>query len=219
MNKREVVLATLRHEEPDVIPGQVTFFSINGLRKFVPVFSEDWRENTLKRLEFLDNSFVEVGSAKLHQSKFLRETDELERVTFFRSASGSGVLRTKLIEETEEDLTFVFETGGRWKVIPDSGEKPIDLGTGKIALFLKVFNVLLYPLISFRIVWLRHFHPFQIIYILDGMVNVITPERVFMYLPPPPRLKLKSHILLCFLNQSCPKHSASAHRSKKRYSL
>ncbi len=116
MNKREAVLATLRGEEPGVVPGQITFFSINSLRKLVPIFSNNWRDNALKRLEFLDNSFIEIGSAKLHQSKFLREADELERVTFFRSVSGGGVLRTKLIEEKKEDLTFEFETGGKWRV-------------------------------------------------------------------------------------------------------
>jgi len=116
LNKREAVLATLRGEEPEVVPGQITFFSINSLRKLVPIFSNNWRDNALKRLEFLDNSFIEVGSARLHQSKFLREADELERVTSFRSVSGGGVLRTKLIEEKEEDLTFEFETGGKWRV-------------------------------------------------------------------------------------------------------
>jgi len=116
LNKRDIVLATLKHKETEIIPGQVNFFSINGLKKLVPVFSSEPRENALKRLEFLDNFFVEVGSAKLHQSNFLRETDELERVTFFRGVSGGGVLYTKTIKETEKELIFEFETGGRWRI-------------------------------------------------------------------------------------------------------
>jgi len=119
LNKREVVLATLRHEEPEIVPGQITFFSINGLRKFVPIFSNDWRKNTLKRLEFLDNCFVEVGGARLHQSKFLRETDELERVSFYHTVAPSGALYTKTIEENEKFITIEFETGGRWKIRKD----------------------------------------------------------------------------------------------------
>jgi len=68
MCKRKAVLTTLKHEEPEIIPNQTTFFSISGIRKLVPHFSEEPREDALKRLEFQDNFMVEVGCCGLHQS-------------------------------------------------------------------------------------------------------------------------------------------------------
>lgn len=114
MSRRDNVLATLKHEESVRIPSQTWFFDINALKKFVPIFSPDWQENTLRTLEFLNNYFVEVGSSKVHESQWLRETSELERGTFFRCVG--GVVYTKVIEETGQDLVFEFETGARWRI-------------------------------------------------------------------------------------------------------
>jgi hypothetical protein len=72
MCKRQAVLATLKHEEPEIIPNRTTFFSINGIRKLVPHFSEEPRKDTLKRLEFLDNFMVEVGCYGLHQEATMK---------------------------------------------------------------------------------------------------------------------------------------------------
>lgn len=116
MNRRKIILATLQGEETNMVPNQTIFENINALNKFVPHFNEDWCENTLKRLEFLDNFIVEVGYSGLHESKWLCETDEAERVTSWRSASGGGVIKTNTVEETSEHVVIEFETGGKWKI-------------------------------------------------------------------------------------------------------
>lgn len=118
MTRREAVLATIRHEEPDIIPQQTSFFDINGLKKFVPSFNTDWREDAVKRLEFIDSSFVEVSNS-LHQSKFLRKIEKLERVAFYHAVAPSGGLYVETIKEDEESITIEFETGGRWKIHKD----------------------------------------------------------------------------------------------------
>jgi len=115
MSRRDAVLSTLKHKEPDIIPQQTTFFDINSLKKFVPNFCSDWKENTVKRLEFLDNSFVEVSKC-LHTSKFLQEVDMLERVAFYHAVAPNGGLYVKVIKEDAERVIIEFETGGRWEI-------------------------------------------------------------------------------------------------------
>jgi len=115
VNRREIILQTLAHQEPEVVPNEIGFSDINALKRYVPHFCRDFREDALKRLEFLDNFIVEVGYSGLHESRWLREADELQRITTSRGVSGGGVYWTKVIKETEEYLLFEFETGGRWK--------------------------------------------------------------------------------------------------------
>jgi len=115
MTRREVVLATLKHKESDIIPQQTVFFDINSLKKFVPDFSNDRKENVVKRLEFIDNSFVEVSNS-LHQSKFLQEVNDLERIAFYHAVAPSGGLYVKTIKEDEESVIIEFETKGRWEI-------------------------------------------------------------------------------------------------------
>lgn len=85
MNRREIMLATLQGKETDITPNQTPFAGINALNKFVPNFSCDRRENTLKRLEFLDNFMVEVGYSGFHESRWLCEADEADRATSYRT--------------------------------------------------------------------------------------------------------------------------------------
>ena len=115
MTGRKAILATLKHEELDIIPQQTSFFDINGLKKFVPNFSNDWKENAIKRLEFIDSSFVEVSNS-LHQSKFLQEANDLERIAFYHAVAPSGGLYVETIKEDEDSIIIKFETGGRWEI-------------------------------------------------------------------------------------------------------
>ena len=118
MNRREMVIATIDHQKPEVIPQQVTFFDINALKKFVPTFSTDWREDAVKKMEFLDSAFVEVSNC-LHRSKYLQKVDILERVAFYHAVAPSGGLYVDVIKEDDESVIIQFETGGKWEIHKD----------------------------------------------------------------------------------------------------
>ncbi|HHY46407.1 MAG TPA: hypothetical protein GX506_03810 [Firmicutes bacterium] len=90
MNKLECVLATLRHEEPEVIPNQVEFFDDKSQQKFLPpVQAQDWREALIQQYEFLDNFIVRVA-----RSGFLMRT----------------------VEKSPDRSVIEFETGARWVI-------------------------------------------------------------------------------------------------------
>jgi len=116
MSRRDTILTTLEHKEPKIIPHEVETYDIVALKKFLPKFDDSWREETLKRLEFLDNSIVDMTPSHIHESAWIKEAHNLLRVQGSPSSCGAGFLRTSQIEENEEYVVIEFETKGRWKI-------------------------------------------------------------------------------------------------------
>jgi uroporphyrinogen-III decarboxylase len=118
MTGRELVYRALAHDESEAVPLEVEFIDIEALRRYMPEYGEisDWREASVKRLEFLKNAIVDVTAHQLHESPWVREAHDLIRIQPSPSSVGGGYLRTTAVEETGQYVIIQFETGGRWKL-------------------------------------------------------------------------------------------------------
>ncbi len=89
MTKRERVLATLSHREPDIIPNHEGFFDSGSREKFIPKFDDDPLERRISYLEFMDNYIAGVGG---------------------------GGLRSKVIERGDNYHILEWENGAKWRI-------------------------------------------------------------------------------------------------------
>ncbi|RLB39034.1 MAG: hypothetical protein DRH12_12060, partial [Deltaproteobacteria bacterium] len=114
--RREIMLDTLSNRSVDVVPQQVVFHDINALKLVAKRRHRSVLSDILEWLELLDDFMVDVTPVHLHESSWLKEVETLSRIELEHSCTGGGVLRTQVIDETEEHLIFQFENGARWRI-------------------------------------------------------------------------------------------------------
>jgi uroporphyrinogen decarboxylase len=96
MTKLEAMLATLRHEQPEVVPCQEDFTDDNAQAEFVPTFEADEPlERAIAHAEFMDDSMVGAGGGGLRAQ---------------RSAGGDGAY----IQQWENGARWTIHTRPRW---------------------------------------------------------------------------------------------------------
>lgn len=117
MDRRQTLLEAVAHRAVDVVPHQVLFYDINGIRKHLARSSATLREDLLVWLEHLDASAVDVTPTHLHDSAWLTACDELCRIQLEHSCTGGGVLKTRVAEEDDERLLLDLENGSRWRIV------------------------------------------------------------------------------------------------------
>lgn len=115
--KREIIFDSLNHRTVDITPQQVVFHDINALKKATRRKHENLLNDIVEWLEVFDDFIVDVTPTHLHESPWLREAEELSWIELEHSCTGGGVLRTRVIQETLEQLVFEFENGARWRIM------------------------------------------------------------------------------------------------------
>jgi len=98
MNKLERVLATINHEEPDVIPNQEEFFDITSQKKFAPEF--DFRSD----LGIVNESLQ-------------KQVEYAEFMDIYIINVGYGGLRSKVVQKGKNEHTLELENGAKWRII------------------------------------------------------------------------------------------------------
>jgi len=99
MTKLERVLATLNHEEPDVIPSQDGFFDTTSGEKFMPGYE-------------LRIAMIPVGV----DEPLEKQIEYAELMDYHIIGVGNGGLRSKVIKRWENHHILEFENGAQWQI-------------------------------------------------------------------------------------------------------
>jgi len=103
MTKRERMLVTLSHKEPEIIPSKEEFMDPVAEQKFVPDFnSGDWEKDMLNYAEFMDDYMIGIVPDPNQKRPGKREAPPFGR---------------EVIKRGDNFEIWEFENGAVWKII------------------------------------------------------------------------------------------------------